>query len=189
MPRDVDSTVITALESSGFKPFYAVYLDFMNGETSTASPIYLWTGQGDLISNSITYQGAGALMQIDHLEESATLKANGMSLTFSGITTALLTASLSYEYSGRPAKIFFGLEGSSNLTEVFSGTMDVMVINDSPDNSTITINLENRLIDLQRTNPSRYTKESNENYYSSDTFFSYIGDLQDKKIEWGPVSE
>lgn len=189
MPRELIPSVVNALESDGFKPFYAVYLGFMNGETSTSTPLYFWTGQGDFQYGLITYQGLGALMKIEHLEESATLKANGMSLTFSGITTALLTASLSYEYSGRPAKIFFGLEGSSHLTEVFSGTMDVMVINDSPDNSTITINLENRLIDLQRTNPSRYTKESNENYYSSDTFFSYIGDLQDKKIEWGPVSE
>ena len=189
MPRDVNSTVVTALESSGFKPFYAVYLDFMNGETSTASPIYLWTGQGDLISGSITYQGAGALMQIDHLEESATLKADGMTLTFNGMTTAILTAALAYEYSGRQAKVYFGIEGNSNLTEVFSGVMDVMVIQDSPENSTITLNIENRLIDLERTNPSRYTKESNENYFGSDTYFSYVGDLQDKKIEWGPVSE
>lgn len=188
MPRDINSTVVTALESGGFKPFYAVFLDFMNGDTSTATPLYLWTGIGDLVSGGNTYQGTGALMKIDHLEESATLKANGITLTFNGITTSLLTAALAYEYSGRPAKVYFGIEGNSNLTEVFTGVMDVMAIQDSPENSQITINVENRLIDLERTNPSRYTTESNENYYSNDTFFSFIGDLQDKKIEWGPVA-
>ena len=82
MPRDINSTVVTALESGGFKPFYAVFLDFMNGDTSTATPLYLWTGTGDLVSGGNTYQGTGALMRIDHLEESATLKANGITLTF-----------------------------------------------------------------------------------------------------------
>ena len=158
MPRDIPSSIVTALESGEFSPFYAVELDFYNGATNTATPLYLWTGMGDLSANSKTYTGAGDL----------------------------LTAALAHEYSGRDCKVFFGIIGNSNLVEVFTGYMDTMTIGDSPEASDITLTVENRLIDLERTNPFRYTQESHKTLYSGDTFFSYVSDLQDQAVEWGP---
>ena len=61
-----------------------------------------------------------------------------------------------------------------------------MTIDDSPETSTITLTVENRLIDLERVNPFRYTQENHKTLYSNDTFFSYVSDLQDQSIEWGP---
>jgi hypothetical protein len=63
--------------------------------------------------------------------------------------------------------------------------MDTMVIDDSAESSTIKITLENRLIDLDRINPVRYTQESHATFHSNDTFFSYVSDMQDKQVEWG----
>ena len=48
MPRSVNSTILTALLADEVKLFYAVDLDFYNGSTSTAAPVYFWTGVGDL---------------------------------------------------------------------------------------------------------------------------------------------
>ena len=186
MSRDIHSTIITALESGEFNPFYAVDLNFHNGGTNQDAPLYLWTGIGDLSANSNTYTGVGDLLSIGNLEEAAELKASGLSLVLSGVPSTLLTPALSHEYSGREAKVYFGIDGNSNLIEVFTGFMDTMTIDDTPEAATITLTIENRLIDLERTNTFRYTQESHGSLYSGDTFFSYVQDLQDKEVEWGP---
>jgi hypothetical protein len=186
MPRDISSQLKAAIENNDIiSPFYAVDLNFHNGTTNTAAPVYLWTGIGDLSVNSNVYQGAGDLMAIDGLEEAAMLSAQGMSLTFSGINDEMIIKALTHEYSHRVAKVYFGSQGISELTEVFSGYMDTMVIDDSSESSTIKITLENRLIDLDRINPVRYTQESHSTFHSDDTFFSYVSDMQDKQVEWG----
>ena len=63
--------------------------------------------------------------------------------------------------------------------------MDQLLIQDGPEASTIQAKLESKLIDLQRTRPFRYTQEIHSNLYSGDSFFSFVEDLQDKKIDWG----
>lgn len=186
MTRTINSSIITALESGSFKPFYAVDLSFYNGATNTAAPLYLWTGIGDLSANSNTYTGVGDLLSVSGIEEAAELKATGMTLGLTGVQDDLLTAALSHEYSGRDAKVYFGIDGNTNLVEIFTGYMDTMKIDDSADSSKITLTIENRLIDLERTNPFRYTQESHATLYSNDSFFSYVQDLQDKPVEWGP---
>lgn len=186
MPRDIHSSIITALESGEFEPFYAVDLDFYNGLTSSAAPIYLWTGTGDLSANGNVYAGAGDLLSVGGIEEAAELKANGIELNLSGVPSSLLTAALAHEYSGRDCKVYFGIVGNSNLVEIFTGYMDTMTIKDEAEASTISLTVENRLIDLERTNPFRYTQESHKTLYSGDTFFSYVSDLQDQAVEWGP---
>ena len=186
MPRDIPSSLITALESGEFSPFYAIDLNFFNGSGNVAAPLYLWTGVGDKSANGNTYTGAGDLLSIGNLEEAAELKASGLTLSLSGVPSNLLLAALSHEYSGRDCNVYFGVEGNSNLIEVFTGYMDTMTIDDSPETSTITLTVENRLIDLERVNPFRYTQENHKTLYSNDTFFSYVSDLQDQSIEWGP---
>ena len=80
MTRTINSSIITALESGSFKPFYAVDLSFYNGATNTAAPLYLWTGIGDLSANSNTYTGVGDLLSVSGIEEAAELKATGMTM-------------------------------------------------------------------------------------------------------------
>lgn len=190
MGRDIHSSLIAALSGGGYSPFYAIDLNFHNpagnGGSGADAPLYLWTGSGDLTANGNTYLGAGSLLTIGNLEEAAELKATGCSVSFSGADATLVNAALNHEYSGRKAKIYFGVVGNANLVEVFTGFMDTLSISDAPDSSMISVKIENRLIDLQRTNVFRYTQESHANLYSNDSFFSYVQDLQDKEVEWGP---
>lgn len=185
MPRSVNSTILTALLADEVKLFYAVDLDFYNGSTSTAAPVYFWTGVGDLSANSNTYVGAGDLLQISGIEEASELKASGINLTLTGVPPSLVTAALSHEYHGRLCKVYFGVQGNSNLTEIFSGYMDQLNIKDSGESSTIEVKVESKLVDLDRMRPFRYTEEIQQSLYSGDTFFSFVQDLQDKKLNWG----
>jgi hypothetical protein len=178
MARTVNSTIVTALAADNIKPFYAVNLEF-------ATPVYYWTGIGTLVSGSITYQGAQDLLAIDGLSETGDLTANGATLTLSGVPSALVTIALATPYHGRKCKIYFGVKGNSNLTEVFSGYMDKMTISENESGATITVNVENKLVDLDRVRVRRYTHESQKTRYASDTFFSFMADMSDKTVNWG----
>ena len=63
--------------------------------------------------------------------------------------------------------------------------MTSLVVNDTPEGSTVTIDAENRLVDLDRPSNFRYTKESQNFLHSGDTGFDRVASLQDKQIVWG----
>ena len=197
MARTVHADIVTALAASNVQPFYAVNLEFDSGTTITkddgstfsSAPVYYWTGVGDLASsdnsNGVTYTGAQDLLQISGLDETAELRANGATITLSGVPQTLVSLALQIPYHGRKAKIFFGVKGVSNLVEVFSGYMDKMTVAESPESATISMQIESKLVDLDRVRVRRYTHESQKSRYSGDTFFSFLADMQDKQINWG----
>jgi hypothetical protein len=71
------------------------------------------------------------------------------------------------------------------FVEIFGGYMNTMAIEDSGETSNITLTVESRLIELNRPRVRRYTHESQKSRYPTDTFFSFVADLQDKDIVWG----
>ena len=185
MTRVVPSAILSALSNSEIEPFYAVDLAFNSGA------LRLWTGYGDKTINSQTYSGTGTLLTIDGLEEAGDLSARGTTLTLSGLANTVLTYALTEEYQGRLVTIYWGLNGVSDVVEVFSGYMDQMTIIDEPDSATIKLTVENRLITLERPNVRRYTSESHKavrvskNLSGSDSFFDWVSGLQDKSVVWG----
>ena len=185
MPRTINSSIKTALLQDQVNLFYAVELDFYDGSGNVAYPVRYWTGIGNITLNSNTYIGAGNLLSISGLEEVSDLKATGCTLQLMGVPTALVTAALSYEYHGRDATVYFGIKDNSNLTEIFSGSMDQLTIKDGAESSVIEVTLESKLIDLDRVRPFRYTEEVQQSLYSGDTFFSLVQDMQDKQVNWG----
>ena len=78
-------------------------------------------------------------------------------------------------------------EVAGKLT-LFKGRMASLVVNDTPEGSTVTIDAENRLVDLDRPSNLRYTKESQNFLHSGDTGFNRVASLQDKQINWGKTS-
>ena len=101
---------------------------------------------------------------------------------------------LTENYQNRPITIFMGYvmggtnEVAGTLT-IFKGRMTSLVINDTPEGSTVTIDAENRLVDLDRPSNLRYTKESQNFLFSGDTGFNRVASLQDKQINWGKTSD
>ena len=67
--------------------------------------------------------------------------------------------------------------------------MNVMTIEDSGETSVISLTVESKLIRLEKASNWRYTEGSHKARYSSDTFFNYVSDLQDKTLVWGRTSE
>lgn len=210
MSKAIPSSFAARLAAVEKRPFYVVEIDF------DTAPLYLWTGAGNISTGGKTYLGAGELLQISGLDEVADMSAKGASVTLSGLDPALLSTALQEPYQRRECRIYFGLMPTSVeylLTEAgevlttesgepialeanqfpmslaFAGRIDRMPISSDGQSCTIVATIESRWVDLGRAKIRRYTQESQVTRFPTDTFFSFVADLQHQKTEWGKQSD
>lgn len=209
MSRDLDADFVSALDQPEIFPFFAVQLNF------DTSQLRLWTGLKDLTIDGLAYTGAGNFLQFSQMEETSEIAARGATITLSGIPSDLVSLAISEPYQGRLCRIYFGvltglqfylLQEDSDyvlsedgtkigldlrtaeqdvITELFTGYIDQMKIEEGAETSTIAVSVESRLIDLERSRTFRYTNENQKSRYPNDLGFSYVEDLLDKKFSWG----
>jgi len=208
MSRTLDSSITTALSSGDIEPFFAFKMAF---DTTT---LFLYTGLGTITIGSDTYTGVGSLLNFSNVEESADIGAKSVSITLSGIPSANLSLALTEPYQGREVTILFGIRnaniiyltdegGNFILTEgggliditegtepnasstLFVGYIDTMDINEGVDTSTITVKLESKLLELERTRVLRYTSAIQKALYSGDKGFDFVDQLQGETFNWG----
>lgn len=206
--RDLTAMLLNALDDEVIQPFFAVQFDFDSG------PIRAWTGVGNAFIDGQTYTGTGTLLNISSVEETAEMAVRGATLTMTGIPSELLSLALQEPYQGRVCKIYFGLFAPewilaggiwndlgewvdasywqdsgvntyANLTEIFSGYMDEMNIDEGADFATIEMTVENKLIDLERSRVRRFSSGYQKTRYPGDKGLDFVEDLQDKEIIWG----
>ena len=183
MTRSTPQSLLTALSQPEVQPFYAVDMSF------TSAPVRFWTGYGDRTISGDTYLGSGNLLSITGLDEVNDLSAKSITLQLSGVPASLVSLALQEPYQNRECKVYFGTTDTTTPIEVFSGLMNVMTIEDSGEASVISLTVESKLIRLEKSSNWRYTEGSQKARYSSDTFFNYVSDLQDKTLVWGRTVE
>ena len=205
MSRELSLTTIENIDGDIVYPFFATELNF------SSETIRMWTGQGTLVlDNGTEWFGLGQLLNISSIEETSEMAVKGATVSLSGIPSELLSLALSEPYQGRVAKIYFGTfsygsllqqsgsyilqqdgsrinlqDGSKGFNELFSGYMDQMNIEEGGEASTITMSVENKLIDLERARVGRYTSGYQKSIYPNDLGLDFIEGLQDKQIPWG----
>jgi hypothetical protein len=186
--QGLDSSIVNRLGADEQALFFAVKAEFDTDD------ILVWSGIDDLVIGSDTYAGAGQLLSISNSEDNLELKSNGLVIALSGMDTTVVNYALTENYQNRPLTLLMGYvmggtnEVAGTLT-LFKGRMTSLVINDTPEGSTVTIDAENRLVDLDRPSNFRYTKESQNFLHSGDTGFNRVASLQDKQINWGKTSD
>ena len=188
MSRSLHADMQTAVEDSVVRPFVFVDLNF-------SSPVYLWSGYGEITIGDNEYIGAGELLGISVMEESQDLGAKGLELNLSGISgTDLLSKALTEEYQGKTVTVKLGLFSNTGDVHndpitIFSGFMDVLRIDEGGETSTISLAVENKLIQLNRSNKRRYTSQDQKRLYPNDEGFDYVTVMAEKDIEWGGRTE
>lgn len=183
----IDAATAAVLEKDHQILFYAVKAEF---DTET---LRFWTGGEDISINSETYTGLGELLSINDIEETLELKSSNIVLSLAGMDENVLNMALTENYQNRNITVFLGsLQGGTSTAEgvvvLFKGRMSAMTISDNPQGSTISLEAENRLVDLERPSNLRYTKESQLSIDANDTCFNKVQDLQDQEIVWGRSS-
>ena len=68
---------------------------------------------------------------------------------------------------------------------IFGGRMTQMTISDSAQGSQVTINSENRLVDLDRPSNLRYNRGSQQFLDSTDTAFRHVQENLEVELIWG----
>jgi hypothetical protein len=182
--RSLDPTLSAALTANLIYPVRLVQLTFKS------QTVYLWSGPGSLVWNSQTFMGVGSLGSIGAITEGVDINADGTTITLSGIDPLLLAESLTDIQLGATASIWLGavtpqrtLIGTPYL--MFSGTVDAPTITPGVDTISITLNLENRMLDLARPNMRRYTSADQRIAYPTDSAFGWVEQLNDAAWNWG----
>jgi hypothetical protein len=183
MSRALDSTLAAALADGVIQPAFFVQLGFRS-ET-----VYVWSGVGDYVLDTQTYKGVGSLGTVGAIAEGLEVKADGTSVTLSGVDPNLLNESLSDIKSGAPAMIKFGLFSSGALLGapylLFSGIVDKATVTTGVDTVSITLALESRLLDLGRATQRRYTAADQQLDYPDDSGYNWVEALSDITLRWG----
>ncbi len=187
MARNLHSDFNTAIQADEVHPIQLVKINTTGGD------ILMWTGIGDLVYDGDTYIGTGTLASVSQISERTDLSANGVSFSLSGIPSSLISTALGQVQQGRSCQVWMGLLNVSDGTlvsdpyELFAGFSDITVLTEQAETSTISIQAENRLIDLERPRIRRYTDEDqkSDTANASDIGFEFIPSLQDAVIKFG----
>jgi hypothetical protein len=153
--------------------------------------VRLWTGIGDLSWSGQTWSGAGTLMAVADVQETAEVRATGVDVTLSGIPSALVSLALQEPYQGRTCNIHqAALDVSTGALIadpylLFRGRMDVMTIEEGAETARIALSVESRLIDLEVARERRYEHQDQIVDSPTDRFFEYTAALVDSQIVWG----
>ena len=135
--QGIDTAITNRLADDHQQLFIAVKAEFDTDD------ILIWSGNDDLVINSETYTGAGTLLTISNVEEGREIKSTAISIALSGMDNTVLSYALTENYQNRPITIFMGYvmggtnEVAGTLT-LFKGRMTSLVINDTPEGSTVT---------------------------------------------------
>lgn len=206
MTRDLYPEILSAIQSDMLYPFFAVQLNF------DLVVLRMWSGYGDLNINGANFIGVGTLLSVSSIEETSELYAAGASLSLSGVPTDMISLALTESYQGRRAYIYFGVLSSGTTwiltngiwndasqwsdtsfwadagitaSQVYSGYLDQMSIQDDADTATISVTIENKLIDLERVRTFNYSSQTQKIDYPEDLGFDFVDSLQGKTYNWG----
>ena len=183
MPRNISSPMLAALTSNLIRPAFAAIITFKS------QTVYVWSGVGNLLYNGNTYLGIGDFGKIGSVVEGSDVQAYGTTITLSGIDPTLLSESLTDIQIGAPATLYFILlDGNGSIFgtpyPLFIGTVDKPTLDIGTETLSITLNLENRLSNLQRANMRRYTSADQNIYYPDDCAFNWVEQLSDQALKW-----
>lgn len=184
MARDITTEVSTVLSQSEMSPALFVKLEFESED------VFLWSGYHELDHAGDTWIGAGNIMSLSTIEETTEIKAVGARLTIAGLDQSFASIALSENYQNRPATIWLGMIDDDGTVvpdpfRIFSGRMDTMDITESAETATISISIENKLIDFERPRIRRYTDQDQKIDYPDDRGFEFVASIQETEIVWG----
>lgn len=183
MARDLTSGFIDEIDASQLHAEIFVKMFFDSGTA------FAWTGIGDKVWNGDTYAGVGDLASFGRMEESSIVKASGTVMILSGVKSSWISIALQEDYQGRRAEIYFAVMDASNEViadpyQLFAGKMDVMEIEDNGQEATISVSVENDLIDLFKARLRNYTPEDQKIYFPNDRGLDFIPFIQDAEVIW-----
>jgi hypothetical protein len=201
MPRNASPAVLAAMTSGAVRPALFLQINFLT------DVVLMWGGYGSVTppgpaydpSSAFpyqqTFQGAGWMGKIEAVPEVADAVAQNLTLVLAGIPVELVTDAISSVRQDSAATLWLGFfDESNNLLadpiQIYQGSCDVPTITEGAETCTISITVENPLIDLHRAPERLYTDIDQQFIYPGDTGFAQVQLLQDYLVTWpSPVPQ
>lgn len=157
----------------------------------------VWTGLYPITWGGVTYYGAGPLIGIQGISEDTTVEAKGVTLSLSGVPSDLLGDCLNEMVRGLPAQVYLGLFEDDGVTLIpnpvlaYTGRLDQPTLNDAGDSCTISIAVENALVDMNRSVYRRYTDADQQLDHPGDLGCQFVPSIQEITTYFGslPLSQ
>ena len=182
--RNLDPTFKAGLNAPVIEPVLFSLLTFRS------QTCYLCSAGFNIGWNGQVWTGLGTFGGISSVVEGTEVKADGISLTLSGIDNNILAECEADILPLAPASCWLGLMLQGGMVGVpyrfFNGVVDAPVISTTPTEATITLKLESRIALLNRPSQRRYTTaDQHANGFPDDIGFSWVEKLSDMALRFG----
>lgn len=185
MSRTLPGALASEIAQVALAPVILVELDFSSGF------VRVWNGIGTLPWNGKEWLGTGELMALSQIEETREIEAVGLTMTLSGVPSAMVSVAYGDFSQGRPAKVWLGAldlhSGAlvSDPVAIFQGRMDTISDSDDGAEAVITVTAESNLADLKRLRTRFLTDQDQQRVFPGDRSLRYLSSLQDRPVYWG----
>jgi hypothetical protein len=151
--------------------------------------VRVWSGVGPISYGGFQFIGVGNLGSISPVVETTETQAQGITLQLTGIPKDLLHDSMTHLNAGGVMNLHMGFLDPNGLLidtpiMVYSGLMDQVSVKMGPKTATITIAVENRLSQLQRSRGWLYTDQAQRQISSDDDGLKWVAVTSDVFIKW-----
>jgi hypothetical protein len=143
---------------------------------------------------SVLYKALGSLLEVSTIEDGSSVQARGVTVTLNGIDTRLLRLTNDEFQVGLPATITLGLlagEGGLPINApviAWKGKTDQPTIVVGPETSTISVNLESALLDMNTPIALRYTNQDQQRFFPTDKAFGWVNSIQSLAVYWNQTA-
>jgi hypothetical protein len=192
MARSLPAGALDVLTSRSF-----ITCELIELELST--PLYLNSSQYDIVATTATSQGQqtflaqGQFLNYSGVRETDEMRVNTVNVSFSGATNQFINIALNDRILHRPFRIYKVFINSSNLallTEpvmIYDGTIVGATVEESSDNSIVTLQTANEFYDFERRNGRRTNTGSQQRFFPGDLGMDFsTKSISD--IKWGRAS-
>lgn len=147
------------------------------------------TGIGNIVLNGFVYTGLGDLGSIDAVSEENTTSPSSLSLTLSGLNSALLSQALNENCVNREFNgylLALNEDGTVQVADlVFKGFISENYATLGNEDSAINFKVSNIFEKWDTGFSNRYTDESHRQRYPNDRIFRYVAQMSERSIYWG----
>ncbi len=191
MQRGLTTDMLAAIQAKRLRIRF-----FYRGEFKTGTVRY-WTGRGlkewtPPNEDAQTWTGWGHMLRLSNLEETTSIKANGISITLAGVTDPQVGLALNEGQRSKTGRIWLALlddEGDiiDSPRTIFRGRLDGVDLNREESTATVQVTYVHHLQTFETPKTVRYTAQEQRRLYPGDAGLDRIATLQDAFIPWGKI--
>ena len=182
MPRTVNASTLTALQSDSIRLAHLVRLGFSTELFITDAPFQITYDSND-------YLAASHFLSLDTTQETQDLRVGSMTINLSGVDQSYLSIFLNQEYINRRARVWLVILNASGQIigdpiKTFDGEITGYSLQESKDSCAINMEVASHWADFERKAGRLTNNNSQQYYFSADTGMRFAAESI-KDIKWG----